>query len=146
MKVYEIPRFPPLRNIRQLSGLLGKDKFLHHFVSNYASITKVFMHLLKNDTLFICDERAQDSFHSLKKSLVSTPQLKPRDYNRYFLLYISMSERTILMVLVQEYDELHEHVIYYLRQNTIGPELKYSHVEKLSLVFVHVVKRLCHYI
>jgi hypothetical protein len=47
------------------------------------------------------------------------------------------------MVLVQEYDELHEHVIYYLSQNLIGPELKYSHVENLALAVVHAVQ---HYV
>jgi hypothetical protein len=45
-----------------------------------------------------------------------------------------MSEGTVGMVLVQEDDELHEHVVYYLSQNLVGPELKYSHVEKLALV------------
>jgi hypothetical protein len=50
------------------------------------------------------------------------------------------------MVLIQEDDELHEHIIYYLSQNLIGPELKYSHVEKLALAVVHAVQRLCHYI
>jgi hypothetical protein len=50
------------------------------------------------------------------------------------------------MVLVQEDDELHEHVIYYLSQNLVDPELKYSHVEKLDLVVIHAVQRLRHYI
>jgi hypothetical protein len=50
------------------------------------------------------------------------------------------------MVLVQEDDELREHVIYYLSRNLVGPELKYSHVEKLALVVVHAVQRLRHYI
>jgi hypothetical protein len=72
--------------------------------------------------------------------------LKPPDYSRDFLLYISTSEGTIGMVLVQEYDKLHEHIIYYLSQNLIGPELKYSHIEKLALAVVHVVQRLRHYI
>jgi hypothetical protein len=49
------------------------------------------------------------------------------------------------MVLVED-DELHEHVIYYLSRNLVGPELNYSHVEKLALAVVHVVQRLCHYI
>jgi hypothetical protein len=44
------------------------------------------------------------------------------------------------MVLVQEDDELHEHIIYYLSRNLVGPELKYSHVEKLALVVVHMVQ------
>jgi hypothetical protein len=77
---------------------------------------------------------------------VSTPLLSPPDYSRDFLLYIAMSEGMVGMVLIQEDDELHEHIIYYLSRNLIGPELKYSHVEKLALAVVHAVQRLCHYI
>jgi hypothetical protein len=50
------------------------------------------------------------------------------------------------MVLVQEDDELHEHIVYYLSRNLVNPELKYSHVEKLALVVIHEVQRLRHYI
>ena len=50
------------------------------------------------------------------------------------------------MVLVQEDEELHEHVIYYLSRNLIDEELRYSHVEKLALATIHVVQRLRHYI
>jgi hypothetical protein len=46
------------------------------------------------------------------------------------------------MVLVQDDDELHEHVFYYLSQKLVGSELKYSHVEKIALAAVHVVQRL----
>jgi hypothetical protein len=74
------------------------------------------------------------------------PLLKSLDYTRDYLLYISASEKMIGMVLVQEDDELHEHVIYYLSRNLVGPELNYSHVEKLALVAVHAVQHLRHYI
>eukprot|EP00253_Pinus_taeda_P014165 PITA_14165 len=50
------------------------------------------------------------------------------------------------MVLVQEDDALTEHVIYYLSRSLIGPELRYSPVEKLALAAVHAVQRLRHYI
>jgi hypothetical protein len=50
------------------------------------------------------------------------------------------------MVLAEEDDELHEHVIYYLSQNLVGPELNYSHVENISLAAIHAVQRLHHYI
>jgi hypothetical protein len=50
------------------------------------------------------------------------------------------------MVIFQEDDEIHENAIYYLSQNIIGPELNYSHIEKLALITVHAVKRLRHYI
>jgi hypothetical protein len=50
------------------------------------------------------------------------------------------------MVFVQEDDEPCGHVIYYLSRKLVDLELKYSHVEKLSLVVVHTVQRLHHYI
>jgi hypothetical protein len=50
------------------------------------------------------------------------------------------------MVLVQEDDEIREHVVYYLSQTLVGLELNYSHVEKLDLDAFHAVQRLCHYI
>jgi hypothetical protein len=74
------------------------------------------------------------------------PLLKSPDCIRDYLLYISMCEKMIGMVLVQEDEYLHEHVIYYLIRNLVGPELKYSHVEKLALDVVHAVQRLRHYI
>jgi hypothetical protein len=50
------------------------------------------------------------------------------------------------MVLVKEDYFLEEHVIYYLIQGLVGPEIKYSHVEELTLAVVHVIQRFCHYI
>jgi hypothetical protein len=69
LKVEAILQFPPPRTIRQIQGLQGKSNFLHRVIVSYANITKGFMHLLKKDTLFIWDERAQESFNALKKAL-----------------------------------------------------------------------------
>ena len=68
------------------------------------------------------------------------------DYSRDFLLYVAASMETIGMVLVQEDDELQEHVICCLSRNLIDTEIHYSHVEKLSLTTVHAVQWLRHYI
>ena len=103
------------------------------------------MHLLKKDTLFLWDERAQESFDALKKSLVSKPLLKTSNYSRDYFLYMPVFKGMVGMVLVQEDDHLHEYIIYYLSRNLVGPELKYSHVEKLALVVVHAVQILQHY-
>ena len=146
LKVEEILWLPPLCTIRQLQGFPGKANFLCWFIVNYANITKGFMRLLKKDTPFIWDEWAQESFDTLKKSLESTPLLKSPDYSRDYLFYIVASEETIGMVLVQEDDELCEHIIYYLSQNLVGPERNYSHIEKLALATIHAVQRLHHYI
>ena len=82
----------------------------------------------------------------LKRALASAPVISPPDYSRDFLLYVVASMETIGMVLVQEYEELQQHVIYYLSWNLIDTEIRSSHVEKLSLATVHVVQQLRHYI
>ena len=104
------------------------------------------MCLLKQDTPFVWDEIAQHAFEALKKSLLSALLLCLPDYSWDFILYLSTSESTTGVVLVQEDDKIQEHSIYYLSRALAGPELRYSHVEKLALVAVYVVQRLCHYI
>jgi hypothetical protein len=86
------------------------------------------------------------SFDALKKYLMSPPLLRPPDYKRDYFLYITTSKDMIVMVLVQEDDEIHEHVIYYFSQTLLGPELNYTHIEKLALVVVHAVQCLHHYL
>jgi hypothetical protein len=39
-----------------------------------------------------------------------------------------------------------EYVIYYLSRGLVGPELNYSHIEKLVLAVVHDVQRFRHYV
>ena len=104
------------------------------------------MPLLKQDTPFLWDETAQLAFEALKKALLSPPLLRLQDYSRNFILYLAASKSTIRVVLVQEDDKLVEHVVYYLSRALAGPELRYSHIEKLALAVVYAVQRLCHYI
>jgi hypothetical protein len=77
---------------------------------------------------------------------MNTSLLHPPNYARYYILYLVASASTIAMVLVQEDDDDVEHVIYYLSQSLLGPELRYSHVQKLSLEVVIVVQMFHHYI
>ena len=139
LKVEAIVNLPPPRSLRQLQSLQGKSNFLRRFIVNYAKITKGFMRLLKQDTPFVWDETAQLAFEALKKALLSAPLLRPPDYSRDFILYLAASESTIGVVLVQEDDKLVEHVIYYLSRALVGPELKYSHIEKLALATIYAV-------
>jgi hypothetical protein len=74
------------------------------------------------------------------------PMLKSPHYCRDHFLCVTEFEETIGMVLVQEDDELHEHVIYYLSRNLGGPELNYSHVENIALAVVNAVQQLRQYI
>jgi hypothetical protein len=115
LKIEVIVQFPPLCIVPHLQSLQGKVNFLRRFITNYAEITKGFMHLLKKGVPFHWDEVTQCSFKSFKHILTSDPLLRPPNYNKNFLLYLATADSTIGMVLVQEDDLLEENVIYYLR-------------------------------
>jgi hypothetical protein len=120
--------------------------FLRRFITNYAKIMKGFMHLLNKEVHFHWDDATQRSFEALKHALTNAPLLRPPNYNKVFLLYLAAAESTIDMVLVQEDYFLLEYVIYYLSRGLVGPELNYSHIEKLALAAVHVVQWFHHYV
>jgi hypothetical protein len=74
------------------------------------------------------------------------PLLHPPEYTKDYILYLATYTSTIAMVLVQEDPNGEEHVIYYLSKSLFGPELRYSHVEKLALAAIITVHRFHHYI
>jgi len=104
------------------------------------------MLLLKKGVPFYWDKSTHHYFDAFNKSLVLNPLLSPPYYNKDFLLYLVTVESFICMVLVQEDDNLQEHVIYYLSHTLLGPELKYSHVDKFALEAFHFIRPLRHYI
>jgi hypothetical protein len=94
--------------------LQGKENFLHRFIPNYAELTLRFTKLLKKGSEFVWDTPANKAFEALKMTLTHTPLLFPPDYSSDCFLYLTASNYTIAMVLVQEDDPHDEHVIYYL--------------------------------
>ena len=104
------------------------------------------MCLLKKDTPFIWDEKAQASFEKLKYALTHAPLIHPPDYSKDYTLYLVVSNTTIAMVLVQESHDGEEHVVYYLSKSLLSRETHYCHVEKLALATVFSVQRFRHYV
>jgi hypothetical protein len=146
LNIKAILALPPPTNLTQLQTLQGKANFLRRFICNYAKITKGFMWLLQKNIPFIWDGAAQWSFDALKHALTRAPLLHPPEYTKDYILYLVASTSTIAMVLVQEDPNGEEHMIYYLSKSLSGPELRYSHVEKLALAAVIAVQRFHHYI
>jgi hypothetical protein len=80
---------PPPRTILQLHSLQGKANILRCFIANYAKTTKGFMRLLKKEVPFYWDDVTQCSFYALKHALTMAPLLRPPNYKKEFLLYMS---------------------------------------------------------
>eukprot|EP00253_Pinus_taeda_P019998 PITA_19998 len=110
-KVEAIIQLPPPSSIRQLQSLQGKANFLRWFISNYAKITKGFMHLLWKGVPFVWDD---------------------------FAVVVQCLEKGISLCSTFESTRL--------CRGLVGPELRYSPVEKLALVAVQAIQWLHHYI
>jgi hypothetical protein len=146
LNIKTILALPPPINLTQLQSLQDKENFLRRFICNYAEITKGFIRLLQKNIPFIWDDATQWSFNALKHALTHAPLLHPPEYTKDYIIYLAASTSTIAMVLVQEDHNDEEHVIYYLSKSLSGPELRYSHVEKLALAAIIAVQRFRHYI
>jgi hypothetical protein len=101
------------------------------------------MRLLQKDTPFVWDDIVECSFTALKHALtniyVTSSELHKGLYPLLSILHFHYCHG-------EEDPNGKEHVIYYLIKSLSGPELRYSHVEKLALAAVIVVQRFCHYI
>ena len=100
LKIAAILALPAPTSLLKLQSLQGKEKFLRHFVCNFAKKTYSYMHLLKKDTPFFWDDQSQWAFDNLKHPLNHSPMIYPPNYSKDFLLYIVASTTTIGMVLV----------------------------------------------
>jgi hypothetical protein len=146
LKVKVILNLPPPSSLCQLQSLQRKANFLHRFIPNYVGLTLGFMRLLKKGFEFVWDTTPNKAFEALKLSLTCTPLLFPPDYSWDYFLYLTASDYTIVMVLIQEDDSHDEHVIYYLSRSLTTTETKYLHVGKLAMATVQAIQRFWHYI
>jgi hypothetical protein len=146
LKVEAILNLPPPSTLHQLQSLQGKANFLRRFIPNYAELTQGFTQLLNKCYEFVWNDTSNKSFEALKLALTHTPLLFPPDYSRDYFLYLTASDSTIAMVLVQEDDSHDKHVIYYWSRSLTTTEAKYLHVEKLALAAVQAIQNFHHYI
>lgn len=102
IKVHAILDLPPPLNLLQLQRIQGKANFLRRFIPNYAELAKGFTHLLKKGVPFHWDQVVQASFDARKDSLIRASLMYAPNYQKYYSLYLTTTDTTNGMVLVQE--------------------------------------------
>ena len=69
----------------------------------------------------------------------------PPIYGKPLILYISVTETSLGILLAQEDNDHKERAIYYLSRTLISYEMNYSTIEKACLVVVFASQKLRHY-
>nr|KYP41659.1 Retrovirus-related Pol polyprotein from transposon 17.6 [Cajanus cajan] len=83
------------------------------------------------------------TFNSFKAILATPPLLIKPDPQLDMIMYISVSDKAISTVLVQEKTE--QMPIYFISRVLQDAETRYQHLEKTVLALVHTSRRLRHY-
>jgi hypothetical protein len=72
-KIEVIEQLPPPTNVKGIRSFLGHARFYRRFIQNFSQIARPLTHLLAKDAPFIFTKECLQSFHTLKKALISAP-------------------------------------------------------------------------
>jgi len=123
-----VREFPTLTNT-QLKLYLGLSGYYRRFIPNFSKIAKPLTALLKKNTPFEWNQRAEDAFVTLKDLLTNGPLLQYPDFTRQFVLTTDASNEALGAILSQGPIGQDLPISYASRALT-NPEKNYSTTKK----------------
>ena len=111
----------PPKSPTEVRSLLGLATYYRRFVKCFSIIASSFSGLLYKELKFICDEKCQKSFRTLKSLLTQTPTPTLLIEGKEYVVYSDASHNCQGCILMQE-----RKVIYYASQILKPNELNYE--------------------
>jgi hypothetical protein len=115
-----IEQLPSPTNVKGIHSFLRHVGFYRRFIQNFSQIAGPLTHLLATDAPSIFMRECLQSFHTLKKALISTPIIQPPDWHLPFGIMCDASDYAIGVVLGQSKDNKH-YAISYASKTLTGP-------------------------
>jgi hypothetical protein len=94
-----ISNLPPPRTVKEIHSVLSHTRFYRQFIQDFSKIAKPLCNLLAKETLFIFDEECMKAFGALKKTLTSTPIIRPPNWGVPFEIMCDASNYAVGAVL-----------------------------------------------
>jgi hypothetical protein len=145
VKIEVIEQLPPPTNVKGIHSFLGHAGFYQRFIQNFPQIARPLTHLLDKDAMFIFMEECLQSFHTLKKALISAPVISPPDWHLPFEIMYDASDYVVGVVLGQSKDKKH-YAISYASKTLTGPQLNYVTTGKEPLAMVFAIEKFRSYL
>jgi hypothetical protein len=101
-KIEVIEQLPPPTNVMGIHSFLGHAGFYLRFIQNFSQIARPLTHLLTKDASFVFTEECLQSFHTLKKSLISKLVIQPPDWHLPFQIMCDASDYAVGAVLTSQ--------------------------------------------
>jgi hypothetical protein len=138
VKIEVIEQLPPPTNMKGIHSFLGHVGFYQRFIQNFSLIFRPLTHLLAKDAPFVFTEECIQSFHTLKKALISAPVIQPHDWHLPFEIMCDASDSVVGAMLGQSKDKK-QYAISYGSKILTGPHLNYATTEKELLAAVFAI-------
>ena len=118
-------------NIKGIRSFLGHAGFYRRFIKDFSQIARPLMNLLAKDAPFEFTNECLNTFHTLKKALISAPIIQSLDWSLPFEVMCDASDYDVGAVLGQTKDKKH-HTIAYASKTLTRAQLNYATIEKSS--------------
>ena len=131
-KVKAIQEWDPPTKIPQLSFFLGLVNYYQRFIKGYSTRVAPLTNLLKKNKTWEWDERCQQAFENLKKTVTEKPVLALLNHTKVFEVHMDASEFAIEGVLMQD-----RHLIAFESRKLNDSKRQYTVQEKEMIAIVH---------
>jgi hypothetical protein len=99
-KVQEVMNWKPPTTVCQIRSFLGLAGYYQRFIPDFSRIVKPMTELLKKGAKFDWGQKCEDSFHTLRQHLTTTPVLVQPDNSKPFGVYCDASGTGLGCVLM----------------------------------------------
>jgi hypothetical protein len=145
VKIEVIEQLSPPTNVKGICSFLGQARFYRRFIQNFSQIARPLTHLLAKDAPFVFMKECLQSFHTLKKALISAPVIQPPGWHLPFEITCDASDYAVGVVLGQSKDKKH-YAISYASKTLTGPQRNYATTENELLAVVFAIKKFRSYL
>jgi len=133
-----------LTSVKEVQRLIGRLTAISRFLPKLAEQTQPIIQLLKKSAKFTWNDNCEQIFQKLKTTLTTPPILHKPDTHQPLLVYITTTDHTVNVALLQDVGG-NQHPVYFISRTLQDPETRYQMVEKLALSLVHAARCLCPY-
>lgn len=140
-KIRTIKEWPPPANVKQLRQFLGMATYLHKYSRGFAQRALPLSALLRKDAAWKWTALEQQSFASIKQSLIEAPVLAIADQNKEFFVVCDASDNAIGCALMQKDDDGNERVISYESRQLKAAERNYPVHDKELLAMKYALAK-----